>query len=298
MKLTLFILLFSSVCTYAARRSEAPPLAPRVKEARKLAPDARSIRLRHDVFALRSDEFAIRVNDIESGIEKAERSFHIDPPPFVGEEPLRKINSLEDRRRRIRHEVRRQWGSRPNLPEIDRSVSIWDAELKSLYAVASADDRLSLRSDTWVVGLRDSYADEGARGRVQYLTDAERVKRKLSAIAGALYVGGKPLDTGTWSAIFVVDELGDFYASTEQALGSFHHSSLSSGKPVAAAGEIEVKAGKLIRISDRSGHYFPPRMLTERAIARLSAMGVKMDGVKMDFTAPIETSSLHDFARR
>jgi len=56
-----------------------------------------------------------------------------------------------------------------------------------------------------------------------------------------------------------MDADGTFYASMEQAVGEFHHSSLVAGDPVAAAGELDVGQGVLEALSDKSGHYRPAR---------------------------------------
>ncbi|HEV7711178.1 MAG TPA: hypothetical protein VGP16_23520 [Asanoa sp.] len=76
---------------------------------------------------------------------------------------------------------------------------------------------------------------------------------------------GKPFDTqnsntafdGGNQAIFVMDRNGNMYASTYQKVGDFHHSTLGGGQPVASAGELVVKDGRVIEATARSGHYHP-----------------------------------------
>ncbi len=85
----------------------------------------------------------------------------------------------------------------------------------------------------------------------------------------------KPVVTNAW--IFAMDPNGSIYAAdwvTEYQNGGyydalryygpapkeivgFNHSSLVGGEPIAAAGEIVVKKGKLELISNKSGHYEP-----------------------------------------
>ena len=48
----------------------------------------------------------------------------------------------------------------------------------------------------------------------------------------------------------------NYRVSKEMVVG-FHHSSFLAGNPVACAGEIEVRRGQLIGISNASGHYMP-----------------------------------------
>ena len=76
---------------------------------------------------------------------------------------------------------------------------------------------------------------------------------------------GKPFDTsnsntafsGGDQAIFVMDRNGNMYASTYQKVGDFHHSTLGNGQPVASAGELVVKNGRVEYATARSGHYQP-----------------------------------------
>lgn len=67
---------------------------------------------------------------------------------------------------------------------------------------------------------------------------------------------GRPfLDTfngNKW--IFVIDENLDMFVNQKQK-ASFHHSSFVSGKPVRAAGRIDILNGKIMRIAPNSGHY-------------------------------------------
>jgi len=99
---------------------------------------------------------------------------------------------------------------------------------------------------------------------------------------------GRPCDTrnatthdGAPRAIFVMDANGDLYASNYQEPGAFHHSSLAAGQPVAAAGELVIENGRLIEITNRSGHYCPAPSYTEQALASLRAKGIDTSGVKI-----------------
>ncbi|MFG1648614.1 hypothetical protein ACGFIE_01710 [Micromonospora sp. NPDC049275] len=76
---------------------------------------------------------------------------------------------------------------------------------------------------------------------------------------------GEPFDSssaqtvfsGNDQAIFVMDRNGNLYASNYQRVGDFHHSTLGNGNPVAAAGELVVKDGRVQYATARSGHYQP-----------------------------------------
>lgn len=135
----------------------------------------------------------------------------------------------------------------------------------------------------------------GPKESVRYLKDTELPDYELTLFNGKIYdSSGRPFDTtnaksvhsGTGRAIYVMDEHGKIYASLEQKAGHFHHSSLAQGKPVAAAGELEVLEGELIAISDNSGHYKPDRIYSDQALMIFHERGVDMRYVLIDFQRP------------
>lgn len=109
-----------------------------------------------------------------------------------------------------------------------------------------------------------------------------------------LDVRGRPFDTGSavsahsggGRAIFVMDEYGNVYASSQHAVGQFHHSSLAGGRPVAAAGELEVRDGVLRLVTDQSGHYQPAREFTLRAVDHLRQAGIRIQDRQIRMIAP------------
>jgi len=128
-------------------------------------------------------------------------------------------------------------------------------------------------------------------GVVDYLDAARRQAYKLTIKDGKIYDReGKLFDTSDAStehtdnpaAIFVMDEFGDFYASKTHSAGSFHHSSLLAGTPVAAAGEFVVINGELRLLSDRSGHYRPKLEFTQQALDSFKRQGVNLSNVELD----------------
>jgi hypothetical protein len=123
---------------------------------------------------------------------------------------------------------------------------------------------------------------------VHYMTPAEREQHRLfvdadgnlrSAADGSLY--DTSAATTTWSAggraIFVMDGSGNLYATLDQRVGHTHHSSLLGGEPVVGAGEIEVRDGKLVAMTDQSGHYQPETHMNDTALQSLWDQGVVPD---------------------
>ena len=78
-----------------------------------------------------------------------------------------------------------------------------------------------------------------------------------------------------------MDENGTLYASKFQKMGESHHSSLLGERPVAGAGEIGVKNGELVFLSDKSGHYMPGRDFTNQVLTLLRDAGVSIDSVEL-----------------
>ncbi len=125
--------------------------------------------------------------------------------------------------------------------------------------------------------------------QVTYLDEAGRQPYHLEVRNGLLYdatgnlfdtTRARSAHTGAGTAIFVMDAQGNFYSTMVHAVGEFHHSSFLAGQPVAAAGEMVVTNGRIVRITNRSGHYRPPGRLVDQAVARLEQLGVDVSGVE------------------
>ncbi|MUM33602.1 hypothetical protein [Mycolicibacterium sp. CBMA 361] len=109
------------------------------------------------------------------------------------------------------------------------------------------------------------------------------------------HIDGRLLDTsgaishwtpGGGRAIFTMDPHGNMYVSLEQEKGRIHHSTLSSGKPVTGAGEISVINGRLVELTDSSGHYMPLRSNTKNVLDELASQGVDIHSISIHLSAP------------
>jgi hypothetical protein len=123
---------------------------------------------------------------------------------------------------------------------------------------------------------------------VQYMTPEEREAHRLfvdgegnlrSAKDGSLFNTSNASThwSGEGRAIFVADGHGNIYASLDQTVGHTHHSSLLGGEPVAGAGEIQVQNGKLVAMTDQSGHYQPSAASNDRVLQSLKDQGLVTD---------------------
>jgi len=134
---------------------------------------------------------------------------------------------------------------------------------------------------------------QGKPHQVTYLNDVEREKFKLIVRDGKVFdTDGNLFDSHASKlnpgqkqvtpnrAIFIMDEQGNLYASVHQEEGKFHHSSLSRGGPVSAAGEIFVENGVLRELNNVSGHYKPSPLYTNQALERFRELGVNIEIVR------------------
>nr|WP_221382999.1 hypothetical protein [Actinoplanes polyasparticus] len=123
---------------------------------------------------------------------------------------------------------------------------------------------------------------------VHYMDEVEREAHRLfvdgdgnlrSAADGSLYdtSAGSTHWSGQGRAIFVMDGSGNLYATLDQFPGRIHHSSLLGGESVAGAGEIEVRDGRLVAMTDQSGHYQPRAEHNDIALQSLRDQGLSTD---------------------
>jgi len=120
--------------------------------------------------------------------------------------------------------------------------------------------------------------------KVEY--DSTLEKQGLTRITfenGLLYLQDKPFDTtkmvtyfsGPGHAIYVMSKEGHFHVSSH-AVGYRHHSSLLAGGIVACAGEMKVDHGRLVVLSNKSGHYHPDLRHLFQTLSELQARNVPM----------------------
>lgn len=120
------------------------------------------------------------------------------------------------------------------------------------------------------------------------LYDSDLAKQnatRLTVGGSLLYTAqGKPLDTsnmvthfsGPGYAIYVMSQEGHLHV-TSHSVGERHHSSLLAGLPVACAGELIARGGRLQLLTNKSGHYVPNRENLLQVLAALDLQGVPLD---------------------
>lgn len=72
---------------------------------------------------------------------------------------------------------------------------------------------------------------------------------------------------------------GRIYASLQQSVGEFHHSSFLAGEAVASAGELKVTKGVISEITRKSGHYQPSKNINNQLLKHLEKEGVDVENI-------------------
>lgn len=129
----------------------------------------------------------------------------------------------------------------------------------------------------------------GSESKVKYLSHIELSKYELSVRNGLFYdaknrlynSGQRVLCFGHHDSIFVISPQGRIYACRHAVPGRFHHSSFLQGRPVATAGEVIIKQGRLKAISYMSGHYQPNTHHFNQGLNFLKNQGVSMQSVNV-----------------
>ena len=93
-------------------------------------------------------------------------------------------------------------------------------------------------------------------------------------------IGKVTAAAGIGWAIYVVSAEGNIHAASH-SVGKYHHSSLLAGANVAGAGELRVLAGKLVEISNKSGHYTPAASHLIQVLYLLKKRGVDLHSTKV-----------------
>lgn len=122
-----------------------------------------------------------------------------------------------------------------------------------------------------------------------HLPAAMRARLQLQVRDGVLVDSNGALlaPSGQMEGMYVMDEFGSIFTSlcidqlnnlevgaTFVAEEELRHTSLIGGGPVAAAGMLTVSHGKLLSMSNESGHYAPPPSCLQTMLEQLAGLGV------------------------
>jgi len=140
------------------------------------------------------------------------------------------------------------------VKEIERKIEAASAKLQRQGAVLMGDGSIDWGQTTRYVVYDHTAAAQGLTqlhphyDGLLYMDAHHATKFDTENLV--THFGGKG-----W-AIYVMSDTGNIHASSH-SVGYRHHSSLLAGANVAGAGEMRVLQGKLVNISNKSGHYAP-----------------------------------------
>jgi hypothetical protein len=125
---------------------------------------------------------------------------------------------------------------------------------------------------------------------VKYLGPEERKNYQLHYKNGGLTQGEgeAPFKTdsmgtnfaGKGFGIFAMSTGGEIYAESH-IVGLFHHSSFLAGADVAAAGELKVTGGKLVHVTNKTGHYKADAENLAQALEQFADWGISLDSFQV-----------------
>lgn len=119
--------------------------------------------------------------------------------------------------------------------------------------------------------------DSRAQGPIRYFNEAERAQIRVTLVRRRLVdASGNIVNTGGRTS-FVMDSNGQLYVIPLEMLNwdRVQHSSVLGGKPVAAAGEIQITNGQIVYIDYQSGHYRAAPSTTKQVLQALTAQDTK-----------------------
>jgi hypothetical protein len=130
-----------------------------------------------------------------------------------------------------------------------------------------------------------------ARVSITYFTAEEQERHRIHFIDGRLHAWSEQanelcrlcVNEGGHAVIFVMDAAGEFYFQMDfsDRRPWLSHSSLLAGAPVAGAGIMEIRQGRVFEVIPRVDYdeYELTLELHEQVLAELALRGVRLDGV-------------------
>lgn len=147
---------------------------------------------------------------------------------------------------------------------------------------------LLLNMDLKYVGEEEGFTGTSIRrkDKVNYLSDSERREFEVSIENGQVLNNKKQVfaDTGEKQMIVISEDL-NIYVGGEDKVDN--HSSFVQGRRVIYAGEIRIKDGQILLLSDRSGHYSPGLIHTHQALLFFDAYGVDFSKMEVKVESPL-----------
>lgn len=157
----------------------------------------------------------------------------------------------------------------PTVLRMEAGVFVWAAGDKAQQPVEGPD--LSGLTDTEVWDTSPNFFTQRSF-ELQHKHGLAKMEARLAAVQEARELP---------RLLFVMNASGTFFA-TEGKLHKIHHSTLLAGEDVACAGEIGLSGGKVIFLSNSSGHYLPGPAHVWQALHSLARQGADLSMIDVE----------------
>lgn len=125
---------------------------------------------------------------------------------------------------------------------------------------------------------------KAAKQQVSYLTDDQRIAYKFTFTGSNILFSQEAQDAGMnnydGEVIYVLDGTDSFYFGVK-SVGTFHHSSMLAGAPVAGAGTMIVRHRAISEVNNHSGHYKPGMEEMRKVAKAMAVRGAAVDAIDM-----------------
>jgi hypothetical protein len=124
---------------------------------------------------------------------------------------------------------------------------------------------------------------------IHYMSSEERESTRVVIVNGTLYTpNGQRTHYGAdhETLNYAMDAAGNFYIFNQTGHPELRHSSFFDGLPVACAGDLEVKNGRIATIDAKSGHYSPSPKMFQNVLTELKQDGVDLPSNGVAQSAP------------
>ncbi len=158
--------------------------------------------------------------------------------------------------------------------------------LAGFTVLATVIETRSFAQDLSPLPMRQEYAGEHLRARdaVHYYSENLLPSFNVTFRDGLMIDSNGVLFTSyiNQPSLYVITPEGEFRVSRYSKHGLIHHSSLVSGGPLMAAGQMRVVDGVIQMIDLESGHYRFPAHYLEWVLGRLAVQGVAVDRISVN----------------
>lgn len=152
---------------------------------------------------------------------------------------------------------------------------------------ATFSARVTRGRDYYLISMLEEYQGEslgvseagGSQVHVAYASDPTRFQLRIEDHK-LVDANGRPV---SGSGIYKLDRQGRLLFTSIVEVGRVHHSSLSGGRAVAAAGQLQLHEGRVVSIDNLSGHFRPPAWLNWQVVDYLRAAGVEVPSEYVKF---------------